>query len=246
MRSTQFSDGSAGDADYGEVGIAYARYRQPDPSIAHHIRAAIGDAHTVLNVGAGAGSYEPRDRELIAVEPSAMMRAQRPPDLPDAIDAVAEHLPFADRSFDATMAISTVHQWPDLPAGLGELVRVTRGPIVILTSDPAALQRYWLADYLPELLEIQARRFPTIDTIASLLGGTDIRDVPIPLTCTDGFEEAYYGSSACRQRAYRCARLGQQTADPTSPLPCLAPDWETSVAAWHSSLGRAAGVAEWP
>lgn len=193
MRSTQFSDGSAGDANYGEVGIAYARYRQPDPSIAHHIRAAIGDAHTVLNVGAGAGSYEPRDREVIAVEPSAMMRAQRPPDLPDAIDAVAEHLPFADRSFDATMAISTVHQWPDLPAGLGELVRVTRGPIVILTSDPAALQRYWLADYLPELLDIQARRFPTIDTIASLLGGTDIRDVPIPLTCTDGFEEAYYG-----------------------------------------------------
>lgn len=193
MRSEQFRDGSAGDTNYGEAGIDYVRYRQPDPGIARHILAAIGDARTVLNVGAGAGSYEPRDREVIAVEPSATMRAQRPPDLPDAIDAVAEQLPFPDLSFDAAMATSTVHQWPDLPAGIGELVRVTRGPIVILTSDPAALHRYWLADYLPEILDIEARRFPAIDTIASLLGGAEIRDVPIPLTCTDGFEEAYYG-----------------------------------------------------
>jgi SAM-dependent methyltransferase len=193
MRSELFSDGSGGDTNYGEVGIAYARYRQPDPGIAQQILAAIGDAHTVLNVGAGAGSYEPRDREVIAVEPSATMRAQRPPDLPDAIDAVAEHIPFPDLSFDAAMAISTVHQWPDLPAGIGELVRVTRGPIVVLTSDPAALHRFWLADYLPEIVDIQRKRFPAVDTIASLLGGAEIRDVPIPLTCTDGFEEAYYG-----------------------------------------------------
>jgi SAM-dependent methyltransferase len=193
MRSAPFSDGSAGDADYGAVGIEYARYRQPDPGIAHYILAALGDAHTVLNVGAGAGSYEPRDRAVTAVEPSSTMRAQRPPHLPAAIDGVAERLPFPDRSFDAAMAISTVHQWPDLAAGIAELLRVTRGPIVILTSDPAALHRFWLADYLPELLDIQARRFPAIDAIASLLGETDIRDVPIPLACTDGFEEAYYG-----------------------------------------------------
>lgn len=193
MRSQEFGDGSAGDANYGELGIDYARYRQPDPHIAQHILAALGDAHTVLNVGAGAGSYEPRDRQVTAVEPSATMRAQRPPDLPEAIDATAEHLPFPDRSFDAAMAISTVHQWPDLPAGIGELVRVTRGPIVIITSDPAALPRFWLANYLPELLHIQARRFPGIDTIASLLGGAEIRTVPIPRDCTDGFEEAYYG-----------------------------------------------------
>ena len=193
MRSEPFSDGSAGDADYGKVGIDYARYRQPDPHIAHHIHAALGDAQTILNVGAGAGSYEPRDRDVIAVEPSATMRAQRPPELPDAIGAVAERLPFPDRAFDAAMVISSVHQWPDLPAGIDELVRVTRGPIVILTSDPAALHRSWLAAYLPELLEIQARRFPAIDTIASLLGEAEIHDVPIPLTCTDGFEEAYYG-----------------------------------------------------
>jgi SAM-dependent methyltransferase len=193
MRPEPFGDGSAGDANYGGVGIDYALYRRPDPVIAHAILAAIGDARTVLNVGAGAGSYEPRDRDVLAVEPSATMRAQRPPDLPDAIDAVAEHLPFPDRAFEASMAISTVHQWRDLPAGISELVRVTRGPIVILTSDPAAFHRSWLADYLPELLDIQARRFPAIDTIASLFGGAVIRDVPIPLTCTDGFEEAYYG-----------------------------------------------------
>jgi SAM-dependent methyltransferase len=193
MRSDQHSDGSAGDVNYGVVGIDYARYRQPDPHIAQHIIAALGKAHTVLNVGAGAGSYEPRDREVIAVEPSATMRAQRPPELPDAMDAVAEHLPFPDRSFDAAMAISTVHQWPDLHAGIKELVRVTRGRIVILVSDPAALYQYWLADYLPELLAIQAVRFPSVDTVASLLGGADIWNVPIPLTCTDGFEEAYYG-----------------------------------------------------
>ena len=193
MRKRSVSDGSAGDTNYGEVGSGYARYRKPDPAIARQILDALGDARTVLNVGAGAGSYEPRDREVIAVEPSATMRAQRPPDLPEAIDAVAERLPFPDRSFDAAMAVSTVHQWPDLPAGIGELVRVTRGPIVILTSDPAAFHRSWLAEYLPELLAIQARRFPAIDAIASLLGGAEIRDVPIPLACTDGFEEAYYG-----------------------------------------------------
>jgi SAM-dependent methyltransferase len=192
MRPDQFSDGSAGDTDYGQAGIDYARYRQPDPAIANQIVTALGDARTVLNVGAGAGSYEPRDREVTAVEPSATMRAQRPPGLPEAIDAVAERLPFPDHSFVAAMAISTVHQWPDLPAGIRELVRVTRGPIAILTSDPAALHRYWLAEYLPEVLDIEARRMPAIDTIASLLGG-DIRNVPIPLTCTDGFGEAYYG-----------------------------------------------------
>jgi len=193
MRSEPFSDGSAGDADYGQVGAGYARYRRPEPAIYLHILAAIGDARTVLNVGAGSGSYEPRDREVTAVEPSATMRAQRPPELPAAIDASVEELPFPDRAFDAAMAISTVHQWPDLASGIDELVRVTRGPIVILTSDPVALRRFWLADYLPELLDIAARRFPAIETIASLLEGAEVRDVPIPLTCTDGFEEAYYG-----------------------------------------------------
>src|SRR6478735_10314073 len=118
MSNRAFDDGSAGDVNYGVIGVEYARYRQPDPRIAARILQALGDAETVLNVGAGAGGYEPRDRQVTAVEPSATMRAQRPAGLPPAIDAVAEALPFPDQSFDAVMASSTVHQWPDLAKGI--------------------------------------------------------------------------------------------------------------------------------
>src|SRR6185369_11403445 len=128
--STPNSD-QAGDADYRCIGLGYAEYRRPDPSIAARIESALGSATRVLNVGAGAGSYEPRHREVTAVEPSATMRAQRPSDLPTAIDARAEALPFPDKSFDASMATFTVHQWLDLEAGLSEMRRVTNGPVVI-------------------------------------------------------------------------------------------------------------------
>lgn len=187
-------DGSAGDADYGAIGTGYTRYRQPDPQIAAFIRAALGEARTVLNVGAGAGSYEPVDREVTAVEPSASMRAQRPAHLPAAVDAVAEALPFADGSFEASMATFTVHQWPDLEAGLAEMRRVTRGPVLILTCDPAALDRSWLAAYAPDMIAVEARRYPTMAAVVEGLGGAArIVPVPIPLHCTDGFSEAYYG-----------------------------------------------------
>jgi SAM-dependent methyltransferase len=191
---TTFDDGSAGDVDYGEIGGGYARYRQPDPHIAERIKAALGEARTVLNVGAGAGSYEPRDRIVTAVEPSATMRAQRPPELPVAIDAVAEALPFADASFDAAMASVTVHQWRNLAAGIGELRRVTTGPIVILTADPDRLFDSWLSQYFPDPLWVEQRRFPPIDRLRELLGPTtQVESVEVPLTCTDGFAEAYYG-----------------------------------------------------
>lgn len=187
-------DGSAGDVDYGEIGSSYARYRQPDPVIAGRILAAMGHARTVLNVGAGTGSYEPTDREVTAVEPSAAMRAQRPPHLARAIDAVAEDLPFADSSFDASMATVTVHQWSDLEQGLAEMRRVTRGPVVLLVCDPERMQDYWLNDYIPEVRAIEASRFPAIARIAAALGGTvEVQPVPIPLDCRDGFNEAYYG-----------------------------------------------------
>jgi SAM-dependent methyltransferase len=187
-------DGSAGDADYGTIGVDYTKYRRPDPRIAATIIDALGDAETVLNVGAGAGSYEPVDRAVTAVEPSASMRAQRPDGLPVAIDATAESLPFADDSFDAAMATITVHQWLDLAAGLAEVRRVTTGPVIILTADPAELSRFWLNEYAPEVIETEARRYPAPSRIAGLLGGTaEIRSVPIPLDCTDGFGEAYYG-----------------------------------------------------
>lgn len=187
------TDGSAGDADYGTIGVDYASYRQPEPAILAAISEALGPAESVLNVGAGAGSYEPRDRDMTAVEPSATMRAQRPAHVVEAIDASAEDLPFPDGAFDAAMATFTVHQWADLKAGLREMRRVTSGPCVVLTCDPSLLDRFWLAEYAPEVIETEARRYPDPAVVADLLGGGEVRLVPIPLTCTDGFGEAYYG-----------------------------------------------------
>jgi SAM-dependent methyltransferase len=187
------TDGSAGDAVYGSIGHIYARYRQPDPRIAEQIVNALGDARKVLNVGAGAGSYEPSDREVTAVEPSATMRQQRPPELPAAIDGVAQRLPFADRSFDAAMATFSVHQWSQLKAGLSEVRRVTKGPVVILTCDPSRVRDFWLNEYAPEALDAEARRYPTMATLARGLGGQAVTTpIPIPADCLDGFNEAYY------------------------------------------------------
>ena len=190
---SRHQDGSAGDANYGAIGQGYAAYRQPEPEISGFIGRVLGGARSVLNVGAGAGSYEPVDREVTAVEPSASMRRQRPVHLPAAIEGVAEKLPFADRSFDASMATFTVHQWNDLAAGLSEMRRVTRGPVAILTCDPLQLHRSWLAEYAPEMISVEIRRYPLISTIADALGGAEIVSVPIPLRCSDGFSEAYYG-----------------------------------------------------
>jgi hypothetical protein len=196
--SFRHGDGSAGDANYSVIGSGYTRYRQPDPGIARFILDALGDAETVLNVGAGAGSYEPTDRRVTAVEPSASMRAQRPAHLPAAIDAVAERLPFEDGAFDASMATFTVHQWPDLKAGLSEMRRVTRGPVLVLTCAPDELDRFWLNAYAPEVIATEARRYPPIEMVAAILGeNVEVTTVPIPLNCTDGFSEAYYGRPEC-------------------------------------------------
>lgn len=190
---TRTSDGSAGDADYAVIGHEYRRWRRPEPSFARAITKALGDARTVLNVGAAAGSYEPTDREVTAVEPSAAMRAQRPDTLPPAIDATAEDLPFADDAFDAAMTTFSVHQWGDLERGLAEVRRVTRGPVVVLTCDPDRVQDYWLAEYAPEVMATEARRYPALDRIAAALGGeVETTRLPIPFTCVDGFSEAYY------------------------------------------------------
>lgn len=188
------ADGSAGDADYGAIGNTYARFRQPDPRIAAEIHAAFGDARRIINVGAGAGSYEPTDRDVTAVEPSATMRAQRPSHLTVAVDATAENLPFPDKSFEAALASVTIHQWSDLPRGLSELRRVTQGPIILVVADPERLCDFWLNHYAPEVLAQESRRFPAISTVSALLGGVvRVQAVPIPLDCRDGFNEAYYG-----------------------------------------------------
>ena len=183
----------AGDWDYERHGHGYTAYRQPDPQIAAQVHRALGPARTVLNVGAGAGSYEPEGRYVLAVEPSAVMRAQRPRWLAPAIDAVAESLPLDDRSVDAAMAMITIHQWPDAGRGLREMRRVTRGPVVIMTFDGDAMDRFWLTEYCPGLIDAERRRSPAISAIGAVLGGsTKVSVVRIPRDCTDGFTEAYY------------------------------------------------------
>ena len=175
-------------AEYDGSRSNYALTRRPDPRIAAQLERALGDARSVLNVGAGAGSYEPREREVTAVEPSATMRAQRPPDAPPAIDARAEALPFPDASFDAAMAILTIHHWDDWRAGLRELRRVARDRVVILTYDVTQAETLWLVrDYLPELAAVDTGRMPPIDA----LGGST-EPVPIPHDCSDGFLGAYW------------------------------------------------------
>jgi SAM-dependent methyltransferase len=182
----------AGDFDYERGGTGYALRRRPDPSIAALVRRALGESRTVVNVGAGAGSYEPEDLDVTAVEPSAMMRSQRRSDRP-AIDAIAEDLPFEDATFDAALASVTVHQWSNRDQGLREMRRVSRGPVVLLTFDPDALDRFWLAHYAPELIEAERARYPTLEHIAQVLGGdTEVIEVRIPRACTDGFTEAFY------------------------------------------------------
>jgi len=187
-------DGSAGDADYGRIGGAYDRYRRAEPAIASAVLDALGTSGTVCNVGAGAGSYEPVDRAVVAVEPSSTMRAQRRPDAAPVVAATAEGLPFGDGAFDATMTTFSVHQWADLARGLAEMRRVARGPVVVLTCDPDLLTGSWLDVYAPEVLDVEARRYPSVGELADGLGGrVDHRVVPIPLGCRDGFNEAYYG-----------------------------------------------------
>lgn len=183
----------AGDVDYERRGGAYAVHRRADPRIAARVHRSLGGARTVVNVGAGAGSYEPEDRAVVAVEPSATMRAQRPPHLPPAVAGVAQALPFADGSFDAALATATLHQWSDPDRGLAEMRRVARGPVVILTFDGDALDRFWLARYVPELVEADRRRFPPLSWIVDVLGGrVTVDEVPVPRDCTDGFTEAFY------------------------------------------------------
>jgi len=211
-------DGSAGDADYGVIGTTYSDFRRPDPRIASIVRNALGDARTVLNVGAGAGSYEPVDLEVTAAEPSASMRTQRPSHLTAAIDAVAESLPFADATFDAAMTTFSVHQWSDLDSGLAEVRRVTRGPVAILTCDPDLLDRFWLAEYAPDVIDTERRRYPAIARLASALGGTvTVEPVPIPFDCIDGFNEAYYGRpEALLDAGARAACSAWSFVDPTT------------------------------
>ena len=178
--------------DYERHGTTYTRHRRPDPRIASAVLEALGDAATVVNVGAGAGAYEPADRWVLAVEPSAVMRAQRPPGAVPAIAARAEALPFDDDSVDAAMASFTVHHWEPPAAGLAELARVARRRAVVLTFDLAHLVA-WQQDFLAEGLAIERPRFPSLAAITAALGGVSrVTTIPTPADCADGFFEAYW------------------------------------------------------
>lgn len=180
-------------APYDRLGRGYSRVRRPDPQIAAQIDAALGEARTVLNVGAGTGSYEPESREVTAVEPSAEMIGQRPPGSAPVVQASAEELPFADRSFDASLAVLTVHHWADLGAGLAELRRVSRERIVIVTFDPEALAGLWIArDYFPEMLSLKRRAGATSGELAKQLASATVEPIPVPRDCTDLFFAALW------------------------------------------------------
>ncbi|MET8684395.1 MerR family transcriptional regulator [Streptomyces sp. NPDC004732] len=178
---------------YDTIGSAYPATRRTEPRIAERIWDALGDAQTVLNVGAGTGSYEPRDRDVTAVEPSAVMRAQRPAGAAPCVAAAAESLPFEDQSFDAAMAVSTVHHWPDPVAGLREMRRVARRVVVFTydASDTGWRQRFWLTrDYLPEFAGLLTD-WPSLADLARAIEGR-AEPVLIPWDCADGFFEAYW------------------------------------------------------
>ena len=177
-------------AKYDTIGLNYAELRKPDRRIARIIESALGSAQTVLNVGAGTGSYEPADRSVTAVEPSGEMIRKRRPGAAEAVQASADDLPFDDKSFDASMAILTIHHWPDKAAGLSEMRRVTRGRIVLLTFDPQ--HRPWLTDYLPELATLDEAQAPRMSDYERWMGPVQITPVLVPHDCSDGFLYAYW------------------------------------------------------
>lgn len=178
-------------ATYDELGVGYERTRRPDPRIERRLHEALGPATTILNVGAGTGAYEPRDRRVVAVEPSIEMIRQRPPSAPGALRAWAGSLPFADRSFDAALAVLTIHHWPDPGAGLAEMRRVTTGPCVVLTFDHETHRQQWLLDYFPAIADLD-RHLPSAEAVADALGGGTVEVLPIPHDCLDGFCHSWW------------------------------------------------------
>lgn len=233
---------------YDAIGRTYGATRVPDPRIAAQLHAALGDARSVVNVGAGTGAYEPPET-VLAVEPSAVMLAQRPPGAAPAVQAGAEAIPLADDAVDAALAVLTIHHWSDLAAGVAELCRVARRRVVVLTWDAAPFSEFWfMREYLPEeVRRADAARAVPMATLVALLGGPGrvrITPVPVPHDCTDGFAAAYWR----RPEAYLegAVRAGISTfalADEATIAPGLARlAADLASGAWHARhaglLGR--------
>lgn len=196
-----------GATSYDRIGVDYNKFRSPDPRIERMIIDALGDSQDVLNVGAGTGSYEPKDRPVIAVEPSITMIEQRDKTAAPLVRACAENLPFANGSFDACLAVLTIHHWAKQVKGLHELKRVARRRVVILTWDPSANCKFWLTeDYFPEILALDQRRLPPLQFFINVLGPLRSMPVMIPYNCTDGFLCAYWRQpTAYLDESMRCA-----------------------------------------
>jgi SAM-dependent methyltransferase len=220
------------DVLYDSIGRGYAIGRRTEPRIAARIWAALGDARTVLNVGAGTGSYEPADREVTALEPSAVMRAQRPPGSAPCVDGRAEALPFADGAFDAAMAVLSDHHWSDVRAGWRELARVARR-VVVFQWDNEHVDRFWLVrDYLPEF--VTYARGITLRERAALIGAR-LEPVPIPWDCIDGFFHAHWRrpEAYLREDVRRCSSVWSQLGPPIEERAVAALDRDLASGAWH-------------
>ena len=192
---------------YDRIGRGYSRTRRPDSRIGGRILQALGDARSVVNVGAGAGSYEPEGVPVVAVEPSGEMIAQRVSSAP-VVRAVAESLPFRARSFDAAMAVLTLHHWNDWRAGVAEMQRVAASRVVLLTWDPEAGAGFWLLEYFPGIRELDRARFPEFEALLAATGG-ESHAVPVPHDCSDGFLGAWWRRpSAYLDDAVRSAMSG--------------------------------------
>jgi SAM-dependent methyltransferase len=177
---------------YDTIGVGYGSYRRPDPRIAAAILRALGELAPIVNVGAGTGSYEPADRPVVAVEPSMAMIRQRQARTIPVVQASATHLPFRDAAFAAALAVLTIHHWPDRARGLAELARVARHRLVIVTYDPTATGFWLVEDYFPGIGEIDRQILPSLEEVRRAVGPVDVRPLPIPHDCTDGFLGTYW------------------------------------------------------
>lgn len=177
---------------YDQIGRQYTSTRRPDPRIAAQILDALGDADSVVNVGAGAGAYEPVGRSLVAVEPSWQMIRQRSGGASLVVQASAEGLPFPAATFDAALAVLTLHHWTDWRCGLGEMKRVA-DRLVIFTIEPREVGNFWLTEsYFPEIIGLDRGRSPSVDDIVECLGDCTVTHIAIPHDCIDGFLAAFW------------------------------------------------------
>ena len=182
---------------YDQIGYGYRQFRKPDHRIAGALLKALGDSPEVLNVGAGAGSYEPTDRKVVAVEPSRTMIRQRSLGTAPVVQANAARLPFRSATFNAVMAVLTIHHWQDQERGLQELKRIAQERIVILTYDPDSPGFWLMQDYFPEFIEMDRECMPTLTDLRAVLGNIAVRPLPIPADCSDGFLGAYWRRPEC-------------------------------------------------